>query len=200
MRTSFLLSPHYDCCRSQTVMQFSVHLSLPRCSHNNLCVFVNILDAYSVMLKIRIFPLLIRDFLPSFPLWMLSNFLVTFGKHILWTSLSLSWFAALGKQFCAEEVVRMDSEADHLQITALVDALGVPVSVLNIDSSPTLSSSGTLEANQYDFFPHSSLQNQPSWSASTGGNGASMSNASARRRPHVTLLYRPGHYDILYPK
>lgn len=65
MRTSFLLSPHYDCCRSRTVMQFSVHLSLPRCSqtyssarYNNLCYFVNILDAYSVMLKIRIFPLL----------------------------------------------------------------------------------------------------------------------------------------------
>ena len=60
----------------------------------------------------------------------------------------------------------MGKESDHIHITALTNATGVPVRVQYMDRG------GGKEINAHDF-PEGS-------------------------HPHVHLLYRPGHYDILY--
>lgn len=76
----------------------------------------------------------------------------------------------------------MGEDCDHVHITALCDALGVPTRVECLDQST--SSSGDLMPKHHDFIPMQS-------GASDAGNPPV---------PLVTLLYRPGHYDILYPK
>lgn len=60
----------------------------------------------------------------------------------------------------------MGKESDHIHITALTQALGVPVQVLYMDHS---------EGSKCNLhvFPEDS-------------------------KPSITLLYRPGHYDVLY--
>lgn len=77
-------------------------------------------------------------------------------------------------EFCAQEVDPMAKDADHLQITALSSYLGVPVTVVYLDRSE--------------------------------GNAAAEhtfqevgSTAAATSFPPVYLLYRPGHYDLIYP-
>ncbi|KAL5463600.1 hypothetical protein EMCRGX_G032513 [Ephydatia muelleri] len=70
------------------------------------------------------------------------------------------------KEYCSEEVEPMYVECDHLHITALTSALGVPVRVQYMDRAE----GG--QVNQHDF-----------------PEGAP---------PRIHLLYRPGHYDILY--
>lgn len=59
----------------------------------------------------------------------------------------------------------MGKESDHIHITALTQALGVPVQVVYMDR-------GEGNTNLH-VFPEDS-------------------------KPSITLLYRPGHYDILY--
>ncbi|XP_058103563.1 OVARIAN TUMOR DOMAIN-containing deubiquitinating enzyme 1-like [Magnolia sinica] len=81
-------------------------------------------------------------------------------------------------KFCSTSVESMGEESDHVQMIALSDALGVPIRVVNLDSSSCKASSVN-EANHHDFIP---------------GNGPNPV------KPIITLLYRPGHYDILYPK
>ncbi|CAL9202928.1 OVARIAN TUMOR DOMAIN-containing deubiquitinating enzyme 1-like [Musa acuminata AAA Group] len=85
-------------------------------------------------------------------------------------------------KFCQDSVEMMGEDCDHVHITALCDALGVPTRVECLDQST--SSSGDLTPKHHDFIPMQS-------SASDAGNPPV---------PRVTLLYRPGHYDILYPK
>ncbi|CAG2250807.1 ubiquitin thioesterase OTUB1-like [Mytilus galloprovincialis] len=70
------------------------------------------------------------------------------------------------KDFCGHEVEPMGKESDHIHITALTQALGVPVQVLYMDHS---------EGSKCNLhvFPEDS-------------------------KPSITLLYRPGHYDVLY--
>ena len=68
----------------------------------------------------------------------------------------------------------MGEESDHPAIVALSDALGLPLRVLYLDAS-TLGGEGA-EPNALEFVPES----------------------VAGAEPRVTLLYRPGHYDILY--
>ncbi|CAL9765714.1 unnamed protein product [Musa acuminata subsp. burmannicoides] len=85
-------------------------------------------------------------------------------------------------KFCQDSVEMMGEDCDHVHITALCDALGVPTRVECLDQST--SSSGDLTPKHHDFIPMQS-------SASDEGNPPV---------PRVTLLYRPGHYDILYPK
>ncbi|CAL9078648.1 unnamed protein product [Musa textilis] len=85
-------------------------------------------------------------------------------------------------KFCQDSVEAMGEDADHVHITALCDALGVPTRVECLDQST--SSSGDLTPTHHDFIPTQS----------------SASDASSPPVPLVTLLYRPGHYDILYPK
>ena len=82
----------------------------------------------------------------------------------------------------------MGEESDHVHIIALSDALGVPIRVMYLDRSSC--DTGNLCVNHHDFIP---LAN-----ASEGD--AAKTSTPAAEKPYITLLYRPGHYDILYPK
>lgn len=74
----------------------------------------------------------------------------------------------------------MGEESDHVHITALTDALGLPVRIVYLDRSGA-SSEDSLEINHHDFLPESAPH-------AAGSNPSDL----------LTLLYRPGHYDILY--
>ncbi|KAI3467808.1 hypothetical protein Pfo_024471 [Paulownia fortunei] len=90
------------------------------------------------------------------------------------------------EQFCKSSVEPMGEESDHVHITALSDALGVPIRIVYLDRS--YDDKGSVSVNHHDFTPVASdLTN-----ANTGGTQA--------LDPFITLLYRPGHYDILYSK
>ncbi|CAN6464424.1 unnamed protein product [Victoria cruziana] len=82
-------------------------------------------------------------------------------------------------QFCKTSVEPMGEESDHVHIIALSDTLGVPIRVVYLDRSSC--DSGNLAVNHHDFVP--------------SGEDSEMS-----AEPVVTMLYRPGHYDILYAK
>lgn len=74
--------------------------------------------------------------------------------------------------FCQRMVEVMNEESDEVHIKALTDALLVPVRVYSLDSrSP-------VEVTPTDYVPE----------------------ACQSRKPLVHLLYRPGHYDVLYPR
>jgi ubiquitin thioesterase protein OTUB1 len=74
----------------------------------------------------------------------------------------------------------MGEESDHVHITALTDALGVPVRIVYLDRSGG-SSEDLLEINHHEFLPESAPN-----------------VAESDKSDLLTLLYRPGHYDILY--
>lgn len=74
----------------------------------------------------------------------------------------------------------MGEESDHVHITALTDALGIPVRIVYLDRSGG-GSDDALEINHHDFVPELAP-------------AAFKSDTSTL----LTLLYRPGHYDILY--
>ncbi|KAJ3224273.1 OTU domain, ubiquitin aldehyde binding [Clydaea vesicula] len=78
------------------------------------------------------------------------------------------------EDFISSQVVPMNIEADNPQIVALVNALGLNVKIANLDTSLTQNG----EENYHDFSPFESVVDNI---------------------PTVTLLFRPGHYDILYP-
>lgn len=90
------------------------------------------------------------------------------------------------EQFCKSSVEPMGEESDHVHITALSDALGVPIRVVYLDRSSC--ENGSVNVNHHDFVPGSSNPSEPAAAASESVN------------PFITLLYRPGHYDILYQK
>lgn len=82
----------------------------------------------------------------------------------------------------------MGEESDHVHIIALSDALGVPVRVVYLDRSSC--DSGGVSVNHHDFIP-------------ALGDSANRSGSCSNTKtidPMITLLYRPGHYDILYSK
>lgn len=79
----------------------------------------------------------------------------------------------------------MGEESDHVHITALSDALGVPIRVVYLDRSSC--DTGGVSVNHHDFFP-------------VGNDVPNASGSTEKISPFITLLYRPGHYDILYPK
>jgi len=87
--------------------------------------------------------------------------------------------------FCARRVEPMGCESDHVHIVALTDALGVAVRVEYLDRSEEEEGGG----------------------GSGGGGGGGGGNPNhhdfvpegAQAPPRVVLLYRPGHFDILYP-
>ncbi|CAO2162582.1 unnamed protein product [Urochloa humidicola] len=91
-------------------------------------------------------------------------------------------------QFCKTSVEPMGEESDHVHIIALSDALGVPIRVMYLDRSSC--DTGNLSVNHHDFIP----------SANASEGDAAMVSTPAAEKPYITLLYRPGHYDILYPK
>jgi ubiquitin thioesterase protein OTUB1 len=75
----------------------------------------------------------------------------------------------------------MGEESDHVHIIALSDALGVPIRVVHLDGS--VGDGGkNVEVNFHDFVP------------------PSPGDEDEKVEPYVVLLYRPGHYDILYRK
>lgn len=92
------------------------------------------------------------------------------------------------EQFCKTSVEPMGEESDHVHIIALSDALGVPIRVVYLDRSSCDSSSGSVSVNHHDFIPTSP------------NNPGAKSDSTTGFKPFITLLYRPGHYDILYPK
>lgn len=89
-------------------------------------------------------------------------------------------------QFCKSSVEPMGEESDHVHITALSDALGVAIRVVYLDRSH--GEKGNVSVNHHDFTPSTSDQTETTPSA------------IEELKPFITLLYRPGHYDILYPK
>lgn len=90
------------------------------------------------------------------------------------------------EQFCKTSVEPMGEESDHVHITALSDALGVAIRVVYLDRSSC--DNGSVSVNHHDFVP------------ATGDNPTNTAGDLEAQSPFITLLYRPGHYDILYPK
>jgi ubiquitin thioesterase protein OTUB1 len=74
------------------------------------------------------------------------------------------------RDFCATDVEPMFVESDHIHITALTAATGIRVRVAYLDRG------ANANATTHNF----------------PDDGAA--------EPKVHLLYRPGHYDVLYPK
>lgn len=72
----------------------------------------------------------------------------------------------------------MNRDVDHIHVAVLASAIGVPIWVENCQLSG--------ELNRITFDPDS---------ASPTEAAAAAANETATP---VTLLYRPGHYDILY--
>ncbi|TMW60213.1 hypothetical protein Poli38472_000255 [Pythium oligandrum] len=79
------------------------------------------------------------------------------------------------EQFCAAEVEPMGKECDQPQITALTEALQVRVKIEYLDGSTTAE------------------QDLQSYICGTNAEGSEDSI-------NIHVLYRPGHYDILYPR
>lgn len=88
------------------------------------------------------------------------------------------------EQFCKSSVEPMGEESDHVHITALSDALGVAIRVVYLDRSSC--DNGSVSVNHHDFIP-------------AAGDNSSSTVVTEAVNPFITLLYRPGHYDILYP-
>lgn len=81
----------------------------------------------------------------------------------------------------------MGEESDHVHITALSEALGVPIRVVYLDRSSC--DNGNVIVNHHDFIPSTRGD------LTNGNDGGSVT-----LKPFITMLYRPGHYDILYHK
>ncbi|KAL8038078.1 hypothetical protein ABFX02_11G080300 [Erythranthe guttata] len=93
------------------------------------------------------------------------------------------------EQFCKSSVEPMGEESDHVHITAISDALGVAIRIVYLDRS--CDDKGSVTVNHHDFSP---VARDP-----TNANINNNSNNSQPIKPFINLLYRPGHYDILYP-
>lgn len=76
--------------------------------------------------------------------------------------------------FISSCVDPMNVESDQIHIVAMANAFGIDIRVANLDTTPSDS------INYHDISPMEPMQ--------------------VDQVPCITLLYRPGHYDILYPK
>jgi ubiquitin thioesterase protein OTUB1 len=85
-------------------------------------------------------------------------------------------------KFCEKNVAPAGEEAEQVQIIAMSDALGVPVKVVYVDDSPS----------------DKAVEHVFEASAHRGAGGVRKTAAGAGAGSIVTLLYRPGHYDVLY--
>ncbi|KAH6771115.1 ubiquitin thioesterase otubain-like protein [Perilla frutescens var. hirtella] len=86
------------------------------------------------------------------------------------------------EQFCKSSVEPMGEESDHVHITALSDTLGVAIRIVYLDRSHD--DKGSVSVNHHDFTPAAH----------------DLTDGGVALKPFIILLYRPGHYDILYPK
>lgn len=88
-------------------------------------------------------------------------------------------------QFCRRYVEPMGEESDHIHIVAITDALQIPIRVVYLDRSMAAFAGAASEdaaaVNHHNFVPE-----------------AMQSGTTSSIQPRVHLLYRPGHYDILY--
>ncbi|TPX59532.1 hypothetical protein PhCBS80983_g02428 [Powellomyces hirtus] len=84
--------------------------------------------------------------------------------------------------FIGSQVEPMNIEADQPHIVAIANALGVTIKIGNLDT--TLNTDGVM--NWHEIEPLEPLVIPDS-------------APKAEDQPQVVLLYRPGHYDILYP-
>eukprot|EP01033_Poteriospumella_lacustris_P003140 gene3140-2312_t len=80
--------------------------------------------------------------------------------------------------FCKGEVEPMDKECEHIQIIALTEYLGVKIQIAYLDGRPFDPTQGL----SFVTFPEA-----PSYSTINPSDAFK-----------VELLYRPGHYDVLY--
>lgn len=82
------------------------------------------------------------------------------------------------KQFCMRDVERIDAEADQIQIISLFNLFEIPIRIFYLDNSPgdvpNVFSLPEIEKN----VPEEVVKSQSEYL--------------------IQLLYRPGHYDILY--
>jgi len=86
-------------------------------------------------------------------------------------------------QFCARCVEPMGQECEQLQVLALAEAVGVGVRIEYLDGRPLRQPEN--ELHHHEFGPSNSDNNNSSANTTT-------------TTTQLTLLYRPGHYDILY--
>mmetsp|Transcript_39513 Transcript_39513/g.54861 ORF Transcript_39513/g.54861 Transcript_39513/m.54861 type:complete len:269 (-) Transcript_39513:112-918(-) len=75
------------------------------------------------------------------------------------------------ERFCQRNVEPMGEESEHVQIVAITEALKTPLRIIYLDN--TINGDGVAEVNHHDFI--------------------------CELAPRFAMLYRPGHYDILYP-
>ena len=83
------------------------------------------------------------------------------------------------KDFCDSEVDAVSTDADQVQIIALSRAWGLRVHIAYLDASPG-------KVCTVHVFPEE--------------EGGSAEGGVVSGAPVVSLLYRPGHYDICYPQ
>ncbi|KAI8472637.1 MAG: ubiquitin thioesterase otubain-like protein [Monoraphidium minutum] len=101
--------------------------------------------------------------------------------------------------FCRRFVEPMAEESDHVHAQALCDALQVPITIVYLDSHERGlgggGAGGGAECEVHRFEPSSEGAGAIAAAAAgaPGGGGGG-------RKPSVHLLYRPGHYDVAYPK
>ncbi|KAJ3294259.1 OTU domain, ubiquitin aldehyde binding [Borealophlyctis nickersoniae] len=79
------------------------------------------------------------------------------------------------EEFIAAQVAPVGVEADQIQIAAISNAFGIPIHIANLDPTQTAG-----EVNYHEITPMEPLPVDQQYS--------------------VVLLYRPGHYEILYRK
>ncbi|CAM0905498.1 unnamed protein product [Alopecurus aequalis] len=111
-------------------------------------------------------------------------------------------------ELCLCEVRPWNGEANDLQVTALANALGIPIILENLDRS-TPGRLNTRHIYPRQEFAAEALEQEQSVDSDDSttpmaqvehDNSADRNLSPAERRRLVTLLYRPGHYDIIYPK
>lgn len=83
-------------------------------------------------------------------------------------------------QFCQTSILQMGEESNFVHIKALTDALRIPVRIVYLDKTGG-ASDDALDIRHHDFVPEV---------APKAFNFVTSSP--------LTLLFRPGHYDILY--
>jgi ubiquitin thioesterase protein OTUB1 len=85
------------------------------------------------------------------------------------------------KRFCERHVEPINKEADHLIIAALASLVAVDLQVAYLDLSGSKDPSGLIKVDFHNF-------------------GTTTTGSPSDPVPRLSLLYRPGHYDILHPR
>ncbi|OON15330.1 hypothetical protein X801_08870, partial [Opisthorchis viverrini] len=80
----------------------------------------------------------------------------------------------------------MTRECDNIHVAALALAVGIPIAIENCQQSGELTRI---------VFP---ARVDGGEDANTGSDKLPSGEPTSATQPPVTLLYRPGHYDILY--